>query len=115
MIRARAWAATLLLEASGLAGAAGPRLASLCARVADLASDAAHLVSPLACCPGCGATVPALALAGVEVCAACSEGAERFGRFVAAVRADAAASAAAAAINVNPWAIGPQRRREEPS
>lgn len=113
MIRARAWAASLLLEASGLAGAAGPRLAALCARVADLASDAAHLVSPLACCPGCGATVPALALAGVEVCAACAEGepAEHFGRFVAAVRADAAT----AEINVTPYTIGPRYRREEPS
>ena len=114
MIRPRAWAATLLLEASGHIGAAGPRLAALCARVADLASDAAHLVSPLTCCPGCGATVPALALVGVEVCAACQDGepAERFGRFVSAVRERAAASAA---VNVTPYTIGPQRRREEPS
>lgn len=111
----RARLATLLLDASGLAGAAGPRLAALCARVADLASDAAHLVSPLACCPGCGATVPALSLAGVDVCGECADAAERFGRFVANVRERAAASVAPTEINVTPWAIGPQRRREEPS
>ena len=69
----RAHLARLLLEASGLLGSAGPRLAALCARAAEVASDAAHLVSPVAECPGCGDAVPALALAGVEVCGECAE------------------------------------------
>ena len=69
----RAHLARLLLEASGLLGSAGPRLAALCARAADVASDAAHLVSPVSECQGCGKAVPALALAGVEVCGECAE------------------------------------------
>ena len=69
----RSLAARLLLDASGLVGSTGPRLAALCTRLADVASDAAHLVSPVAECPGCGAAVPALALAGVEVCGECAE------------------------------------------
>jgi len=72
----RALAARLLLDASGLAGSLGPRLAALCARLADVASDAAHLVSPMATCEGCGAAVPALALVGVEVCGACQRAEE---------------------------------------
>ncbi len=68
---ARASLARLLLETSGHIGGAGPRIASLCARAAELVADAAHLVSPLATCEGCGAAVPALALEGVEVCDAC--------------------------------------------
>lgn len=63
----------LLLRASGALGALAPRLAALCARAAEVASDAAHLVSPMATCEGCGAAVPALALVGVEVCGACAE------------------------------------------
>lgn len=111
MSRARSLAARLILEASGLVGAAGPRLAALTARVADALSDAAHLVSPITCCPGCGAAVPALALEGVEVCGECEEGAERCGRFVVAVRERAAA---VAAVNVTPYTVRPHRR-EEPS
>ena len=72
----RAIAARLLLDASGLLGSAGPRLAALCARAADVASDAAHLVSPMATCEGCGAAVPALALVGVEVCGECQRAEE---------------------------------------
>jgi len=74
--RLRSLAARLLLDASGLAGSLGPRLAALCARLADVASDAAHLVSPVAECHGCGAATPALALVGVEVCGACQRAEE---------------------------------------
>lgn len=69
----RILAARALLTLSGLTGGAGARVATLSARVADLLSDAAHLVSPLATCEGCGGAVPALALEGVEVCGACAE------------------------------------------
>jgi len=72
----RSLAARLLLDASGLVGSTGPRLAALCARAADVANDAAHLVSPVEECPGCGAMVPALALVGVEVCGACQRAEE---------------------------------------
>lgn len=69
----RSLAARLLLEASGLAGAAGPRLASLCAGVADALTAAAEWVAPVVECPGCGAAVPSLDLEGVGVCDPCSE------------------------------------------
>lgn len=66
----------LLLRASGALGSLAPRLAALCARAAEVASDAAHLVSPVEECPGCGAATPALALVGVEVCGACQRAEE---------------------------------------
>lgn len=66
----------LLLRASGALGSIGPRLAALCARAAEVASDAAHLVSPVAECEGCGAATPALALVGVEVCGECQRAEE---------------------------------------
>ncbi len=84
---ARARLARLLLETSGRIGGAGPRLAALCARAAEVASDAALLVSPLATCPGCGAAVPALALEGAEVCPSC-ERAEAEGPPAAAAPVD---------------------------
>ena len=72
----RAHLASVLLRASGLLGSLAPRLAALCARAAEVASDAAHLVSPVSECPGCGAAVPALALVGVEVCGECQRAEE---------------------------------------
>ena len=113
-MRARTLAARALLTLSGLTGGAGARLATLSARAADLLSDAAHLVSPLATCEGCGGAVPALALEGVEVCGECSERrdfAERFDTFAAKV---AARSAAHDAINVTPYTTR-RSRTEEPS
>ena len=69
----RARLATLLLQASGHVGALGPVLAAATARAAEALADAALWASPLAECPGCGAAVPALTLAGVEVCGGCQE------------------------------------------
>ena len=69
----RAWAARALLDLSGHVGALGPVLAAATARAAEALADAALWASPLAECPGCGAAVPALTLAGVEVCEACQE------------------------------------------
>jgi hypothetical protein len=66
----------LLLRASGALGSIGPRLAALCARAAEVASDAAHLVSPVEECPGCGAMATALAMAGRGVCPECAENEE---------------------------------------
>lgn len=71
MIRSRL--ALALLAASGHVGALGPRLTAAAARCADLLSSAAHHVSPLAECPGCGGAVPSLDLEVVGVCVECAE------------------------------------------
>lgn len=65
--------ARILLEASGLAGAAGPPLAAACARLADALTAAAEWVAPLTTCPGCGGAVPSLDLEVVGVCGGCAE------------------------------------------
>ena len=110
MTRATALAARLLLEASGLAGAAGPRLAAATARVADALTAAAEWAAPVLPCPGCGAAVPSLDLEVVGVCGPCGE------REAVGPTPRASAAHPDARINVTPWAMAARTRRtEEPS